>query len=155
MKGIVSEAGTTYHAETPVEVIKILDNAIKNRLKLRIWYGDPNTGRDWMEVYDVYGYIGRSCGTSKIPLLVKTSKSMGGGAILDHCIVKITADKKVVYKHSSYYQPELKIVDLSQLSKHNDYPYSVYAGDTCIRNCKTRRQAENEIAFHKGLRNVC
>lgn len=98
---------TAYHIDTPMEVIRILEYYRQDRTeRLHLCYGDTETGRDWNEIYDVDGYIGRSTGRIKIPLLVHNSRSMGGGAILDHCIVKIqTARGKItLYEHPTYYK---------------------------------------------------
>lgn len=145
--------GTSYHENTPMEVINILECARENKKRIRIFYGDTETGRDWMEIYDTIGAIGRSCGRVKIPLLIKTNRSYGGGAILDHCIVKITIDKKVVYQNPRYYLPIMEIRESDEDLKADGYFYSVFTDGKNTYNCKTLRQAENEIAFHKGLRN--
>lgn len=145
--------GTSYHENTPEEVVKILEYAMKTKERIRIFYGDTKTGKDWMEVYDTIGTIGRSCGRNKIPLLIKNSRSYGGGAILDDCIVKITINKKIVYQNFKYYLPTMEIKEASKTLKANGYLYSVFADGQNIYNCKTLKQAENEVAFHKGLRN--
>ena len=145
--------GTFYHANTNDEVIRVLENSLMNNKRIRIFYGDTETGRDWMEIYDTIGTIGRSCGQNKIPLLIKNSRSYGGGAILTHCIVKITIDKEVVYKHPKYYLPTMEIKEASATLKADGYFYSVFADGKNTYNCKTLKQAENEVAFHKGLRN--
>ena len=145
--------GISYHENTPDVVIRVLENAMRTNKRIRIFYGDTETGRDWMEIYDTIGTIGRSCGQNKIPLLIKNSRSYGGGAILTHCIVKITIDKEIVYKHPKYYLPEMEIKEASNSLKAEGYFYSVFADGKNIYNCKTLKQAENEVAFHKGLRN--
>jgi hypothetical protein len=96
--------GTAYHVETPDNIIKILEHSRVNRHRLLFDYGDTKTGQSWGEVNDIRGHIGRSTGTVKIPLLIHNSRSIGGGAILDHCIVKIADSKggNVVYKHPDY-----------------------------------------------------
>lgn len=81
--------GTSYHSETPKKIIDIIEDARINHDRLRFCFGDTNTGKDWEERYDTTGYIGRSTGPVKIPLLIKRSNSTGGGGVLDHCIVKI------------------------------------------------------------------
>jgi hypothetical protein len=90
--------GTAYHAETPDEVVSILDRALNNHrnTRLRIHYGDPKTGKAWGDVET--GYIGRSTGSIKIPLLIKTTRSLGGGGLLDHCIIKIEEKIGQTYK---------------------------------------------------------
>lgn len=145
--------GISYHENTPDAVIRVLENAMRTNKRIRIFYGDTETGRDWMEIYDTIGTIGRSCGQNKIPLLIKNSRSYGGGAILTHCIVKITIDKEVVYKHPKYYLPEMEIKEARDTLKADGYFYSVFADGQNTYNCKTLKQAENEVAFHKGLRN--
>lgn len=101
--------GTTYHTNTPQAVIDVLERARQTGQRLRLYYGDAATGRDWRQVYDVTGTIGRSCGSIKIPLMIANRRSSGGPGILDHCIVKITTTKKpytVLYVHSTYHQVE-------------------------------------------------
>ncbi len=159
---VISKSGTSFAKGTPKEVIDILDRAIASRMttnsgrapmKLRLWFGNPKTGKDWMEVYDVFGYISRTYGDIKVPILIKNRRSIGGGAILTDNIVKITWDKKVLYQNPNYHQPELTIKEGKM--PDGDSGFMVFAGnDVLLRCCKKKQQAENEIAFHKGLRNV-
>lgn len=145
--------GTFYHENTSDSVIRILENARINHERIRIFYGDVNTGRDWMEIYDTMGTVGRSCGSVKIPLLLNKRTSNGGGAILDHCIVKITIDKIIVYTNVNYYLPKLEIREASDYLKSKNYGYSVFADGDNIFNCNSMRKAENEVDFLKGIRN--
>lgn len=100
--------GTYYHPDTNDLVIEVLERAKQNRTRLMLDYGHEN-GQSWGEIYDITGYVGRSTGTQKIPLLVHNKRSLGGGAILSQCIVKISESrgKKVLYQHPNYkpYQP--------------------------------------------------
>ena len=104
--------GTSYHVETPSELVSILEIVRALRKRIKFHYGDTKTGRDWNEEYDTAGYIGRSTGNVKIPLLIKTSRSLGGGAILDHCIIKVidAKTKEVLYQHKNYQVPIIEIV---------------------------------------------
>jgi hypothetical protein len=104
---------TWYCFDTPDRVIQILDNAMKNHERIRVFYGDADTGCDWCEFFDTIGYVGRSCGYMKAPLLIKNSRSMGGLSILDRCIVKITIDKVVVYQHLNYHLDKSKLDGLN------------------------------------------
>lgn len=89
----ISEDGTAYHAETAPELVEALETARKWRQRVRIFLGDPKTGERWGDVET--GYIGRSGGRVKVPLVVCNSNSLGGGALLDHCIVEMEhANKK-------------------------------------------------------------
>jgi hypothetical protein len=106
--------GTYYDSTTPDKVIEVLENARTKRIRIQVDYGYTNldkkisdsrtNGQSWGEVNDITGYVGRSTGERKIPLLVHNSRSLGGGAILTHCIVKIvtTKGKKVLYEHPTY-----------------------------------------------------
>lgn len=92
--------GTSYHKETPQEVINILEWSRETKTRLTLDYGDIKTGKSWGETYDIDGHIGRSMGKIKIPLLIKTARSIGGDGILDHCIIGIytAKGKKPLYK---------------------------------------------------------
>lgn len=116
--------GTTYRDETDPRVVEILENArgrgniawratgVSSGDRLCIRYGDQDTGRDWGDP-PMCGTIGRSAGTQKVPLLIKSKRSTGGEAILDHKIIRITRGAKpkdgrnyVLYQHSKYHYPE-------------------------------------------------
>lgn len=144
---------TWYCFNTPDRVIQILDGAMKNHERIRVFYGDTETGRDWMEIYDTIGYVSRSCGNVKIPLLIKNSRSIGGTGILDGSIVKITIDKVIVYQQSNYRLPNMEIREASDSLKAIGYNYSTFADGKNDFNCETMKQAENHIDFLKGKRN--
>lgn len=92
--------GTSYKQSTPKKVIDILEESRENHTRLLFDFGDVKTGKSWGEVYDIRGTVGRSSGSIKIPLLIKTTRSIGGCGLTDDCIVKITdiASKVVVYQ---------------------------------------------------------
>jgi hypothetical protein len=96
--------GTSYDARTSDEVVRVLEEARKNRTRIIVDYGDTETGQSWREEFDVTGYVGRSTGSIRIPLLIYNSRSSGGGGILDSSIVKITTSsgKRVLYSHENY-----------------------------------------------------
>lgn len=132
--------GTYYHAETEDKICKILENARQSRKRLKIYFGDAKTGRDWNEEHDTIGYIGRSTGTIKIPLLIYNNRSLGGGAILDHCIVKIKESNtgKVLYENVNYSAPQLEIKESSE----KGYTHSLYVNGTLYSNHKSFKSAE-------------
>jgi hypothetical protein len=96
--------GTTYKDETPLQVITILEHSRNARQRVCVRYGDTQTGRDWGDMR-MCGHVGRSTGSIKIPLLIKTRRSMGGEGILDAHIVQITepTTKRVLYTHPKYH----------------------------------------------------
>lgn len=103
--------GTYYDTRTPIEVIQVLEKARMNRTRLHISLGAAVTGRDWLEEFECFGFIGRSMGPSKVPLLLPLSRSIGGGAILDHCIVRIrnSSGGKVLWQHPSYHHGKIEV----------------------------------------------
>ncbi len=99
---------TSFDARTPDEVIRVLEQARLNRTRLHISLGHTDgekIGLDWLEEFESHGYIGRSMGPIKVPLLVANRRSLGGGALLDHCIVRIrqSAGGRVLWQHAAYH----------------------------------------------------
>ena len=103
------ESGTCYHADTPEPIIGILESFRLNRRKLRLFYGNSETGQSWHEENDVVGYIGRSTGPIKVPLLLEPGE-IGGPALLDQFIIRIDAPKKVLYQHDSFRVGDVRLV---------------------------------------------
>jgi len=107
MKTYRLENGTSYDQRTPDEVIRVLENARLNRQRVHISLGEtegPDQGQDWLEEFETHGYVGRSMGPVKVPLLLANRRSMGGGAILTHCVVRIRTSSggRVLYQHPAY-----------------------------------------------------
>lgn len=111
MKTYQNINGTSYDARTPEEVIRVLEAARLNRTRLHISLGETTTGKDWLEEFESHGYVGRSMGPVKVPLLIANRRSLGGGAILDHCVVRIrtAAGGRVLYQHPAYHHGSLEI----------------------------------------------
>jgi hypothetical protein len=111
---------TYYHKQTPQQVILLLHHARINRIRLRLWYGETDESKDdcgrcWSGGEDVgVGYIGRSTGSKKIPLLVHNKRSLGGPGLLDSCILRITKARKhrgkeqVLWQHPKFHLEEIK-----------------------------------------------
>jgi len=145
--------GTTYHEDTPDAVINILETNRLARLaghpeRIKLHYGDPKTGRDWCEFYGVTGYVGRSTGTSKIPLLLAQRRSHGGPGILNHDIVRIresSGARRVLYEHPDYHLPGPIAVEPETDSEllREGLQWRVYVGDTIMARAKTKRSADS------------
>ena len=120
---------------------EILLNAYNNKEKVRLFYGDSKTGEDWNEIYEVFGYIGYSTGTQRIPLLIRYKTSIGGGAILTSCIVKIIINGIVVYKHPNYHS-------MLTLNRNN-----IYRGEKLFISSDNDVKAQKMFSYLQGIRN--
>lgn len=90
--------GTDYTSDTPDTLIKVLESSRASGERITITYGNIHTGKAWTDKPES-GTIGRTTGNSRIPILIKTKRSLGGGAILTNSIIKITAAKgQVLYQ---------------------------------------------------------
>ncbi len=103
--------GTFYDLRTSVEVIEVLEKARLNRTRLHISLGDTATGRDWLDEFQCFGFIGRSMGPTKVPLILPLRRSIGGSSILDHCIVRVrhSAGGCVLYQHPAYHHGKIEV----------------------------------------------
>ena len=101
----------SFNKKTPKAVKTALLRAKESGKRVRIWYGNAKTGKAWLEEYGVEGYVGNSTGPLKVAILCYNSRSTGGGAILDHCIVRIRFTRGgTLYCHPKFSMPELSIV---------------------------------------------
>lgn len=163
---------TWFDSDTPFEVRRILERYRKSGELIRVFYGDPQTGRDWLEENESMGRVGRSSGIFKVPLMVEVGES-GGMAILDHCIVRIQDGKtgRDLYRHPAYTVPEMEIrsvegitaswhqVKKPKLLTEMGYTHGVWVKDekgefTNHANFKSYGKACRYVAFMAG-ESVC
>ena len=136
--------GFWFTAGTSETICNIIANNLHGNSRIRIFLGDENWY--WLEEYDIMGYIGRSTGIKKIPLLLNNRKSIGGSGILTHCIQQITINKIIVYKN-----PKWRIKEFTTAIE-NEKITVFYDGK--IQACfNTEIQAKNYIEFMQGKRN--
>ena len=153
---------TWYTPGTPQKVKSILEDAMKDKSTvLRVFYGDHETGRDWGEENDTIGYIGRSTGCMKIPLLLEPlrdgsdlGRACGGGALLDACIVRIinwnTGEE--VYRTKNYQFPVYSITEAAAELAVKGYTTSALRDGQCHANFKRHEEALEYVAFMQGFR---
>jgi hypothetical protein len=149
-RDVAEPSGTYYRDTTPREVINALELARKSGARVRLFLGDKETGRDWCEEYDVTGTIGRSTGPVKIPLLIASRRSHGGGAILTDCIIRLLIDGREVYRHPKYHAPEFvtRLID----PPSDGYAACVLANGKECAQFKTLAAAFRWVAFMRGER---
>lgn len=131
------------------EVARILTNAHRSGVRLRLFFGDPQTGEDWMEEFGTVGTVGCTTGVPS-PILVANKSCLGGSLISCEKVLKITCDKQVLWQASNYYLPQLFVIPTA-------------SGDFLVTKCNvkvpllvfgSRHGADNYIAFLQGRRNV-
>lgn len=97
--------GTHYPENTPDALIHALERARESGKRVRLFYGMYDQLGEKLRVYseenDVLGYVGRTCGSVKFPLLVHNTRSYGGGIIAANRIVAMreTKSRQWTYKH--------------------------------------------------------
>jgi hypothetical protein len=98
------------------------------------------------------GTIGKSTGESKIPILLCNTRSFGGGAILDHCIIRIddVRARTTLYKHKKFH---------TNLYRSNNEVYEEKRSDglisltpTVVARFPDNLRASNYIEFMEGTR---
>lgn len=141
--------GTDYHVNTDPQVIDLLDLYRRNGNPLRLHFGHTEPGheklgRDWLEEFDTYGRIGRSMGNPNYahggvhaPLLILKRADSGGGAILDHCIVRIrNFHGNDLYRHPHYHHGKVIVQKMDKPMKSGRktlYYESLVDGETHAR----------------------
>ena len=144
----IQHEGTSYDKDTDPEVMRIFSKYMHAGIRIRIFLGYKETGIEWNEECDTMGYVGRSSGKYKVPILLKTGLSSGGGAVLTAHILKITLDGIEIYKHPNYKPSSYtKRCDL-------DGTFEVYINNVLHRQrLENEKKADDYIAFMKGKRN--
>lgn len=158
-------SGTYYHDTTPRPVIDALEAARETGAKVRLFTGNSKTGEEWFEEYGVYGTVGRSMGPIKIPLLILTSRSTGGSAILCDCIVRLLVNGREVYRHPKYKSPVFSIREIkpdemapsnraypSKTLSSMGYTHAVDVNGENHASFQSLAKAQRWIAFMKGER---
>lgn len=140
-------SGVHYHARTAPEVVKILEMARVSSLKVRLFYGDPETGKDWLEEHDVEGRLGNSMGPLKVPLLVAPGQ-IGGAPLLDQCIVRIQVRGMEAWRHPNYHTGLLSLGPTGVPSE----PYGVLVDGAIRTRFKSETVRSKYIDFIHGVK---
>lgn len=145
--------GTHYHGETPDDVIAVLERARKSRTRLHLSFGYNNTipGLDNLSEFETYGYISRTMGPLKCPIIVHNSRGIGGGMISTQLIVRIqTSNHKLeLWRHPQYHQPRVEIQEIEPVTFVNrsggpsTWSFDVYIGDSLWEHFETLAKAKH------------
>ena len=137
-------------------LMKVLKKYENYPRRVRIWYGDRQTGESWNDEYDVTGTIGRTNGQIKIPIILNNKRSLGGPALLVGSIIRVDdiEGKKTLWKVSGFHVSPMEII---LFPEQKDYPYAVMQNEdngvrVNVANFKTENQAQRWIDFMNGKR---
>ncbi|MCE5212625.1 MAG: hypothetical protein LLG40_13865 [Deltaproteobacteria bacterium] len=142
-------SGTYYHKNTPERVIMALEGSRNCGERIRLFYGDIQSGKCWNEENDVLGTVGRSMGPVKIPIILNNSRSSNGAGILDHCIVKIINKGSILYRHPSF---NCGNWTMTLTSDKPDYKENALCNGKIVARFKKEGQAQRYIDFMTGKR---
>jgi hypothetical protein len=127
------------------ELLNALKLAHEKKFRVRIFYGNPQTGTSWNEEHDVMGTVSNSTGETACLILVNNARSMGGGAILTSNIVRIDS---IEHKKPLYVHPAFKV----NLVRKGTDVFRTDENGKIQASFKTEKQAENYLSFMKGER---
>lgn len=139
--------GTWFDPETPTGVRDVLEAAREKGTKVRLWYGDRETGKAWLEENDVVGKVGRSTGILKVPLIVAPGDD-GGSAISTASVLRVDNARtgKTLYQDPKFHVPELTV----KSGPIKDLPVEVHTSEGVEARFKDSQGAEKYIAFQQG-----
>ena len=140
-----------------------LKEAYHINYRVRLWYGDTETGEAWDEENDVMGYVKKSTGKTPIFILVPYRNSHGGGGILTDCIVRMdVADLEEPGTYWKLYQGATNYWKLYQHPKFD--PGAWYVGKdgrkwaaykngmNLVARFETQDKADRYVGFMTGRR---
>ncbi|MCE9534148.1 MAG: hypothetical protein K8T89_23975 [Planctomycetes bacterium] len=142
-----------YHAATPAAVVRALETARSCRRRIRLYYGDTAKGKDWLEEFGMEGTLGNSMGPLKVPILLANRRSLGGPALLDHCIVKVEWTKGgILYQHPRYHTGTFTIREIGPDEtcgegnlRAKGYTHAVDVDNQNHANFRSVREAERYV----------
>jgi hypothetical protein len=142
---------TWFAPGTDGKVALLLERYRESGRMLRVFLGDRATGRDWMEENDVVGYVGRSGGSQKVPLLLVAGRN-GGSALLTDCIVRLMdADGTELYRHPKYQVPALSLErEWSAAMLARGYAWAVWSAGAVQARFRSVYTAAEYVAFLTG-----
>lgn len=129
-----------------------LNQCLVTGRRVRLWYGDRQTGESWNEEFDVLGRVGRSGGGRvREPILLLNSRSSGGPAILVGSLVRVddVAARETLWSVANFHVDEMEIVFCDRGDGLN---YGVKSGGKVLARFKDEVRARRWAAFMKGER---
>lgn len=117
---LAAQAGQTgglwFHPATPEPLRNALSSARSCGRKVRLYYGDPDTGQCSLATTNNVGWIGRMSGAVlAYPMLLSSLDAKAGLRILDSGVVRVQdldSAGMVIYEHPHYHLPEMSVSEM-------------------------------------------
>ena len=141
------DLGTWFRASTPDKEKRTINRLIHTDELVRLFYGDPNTGKMDVTEFEILGTVGRSGGILKVPLLLEEHSCLGG-PIRDDQILRIVrvSDGKVLYTAPRFVLPTFSIFERDD----KGYPYGVDVDGELHAGFSSYAKACAWVAFMAG-----
>lgn len=125
----LDDDATWFDARTPKKVQRVLESVRKSGDRVRLFYGDAQTGVDRLEQQDTVGRIGRSSGAIKSPLIL--TEECGGPLIYPQNLVRIVnlTTGEELYRHKNYRLPRMELKEAESFYQLEGYKFAVVAED--------------------------
>lgn len=139
-----------YDLRTPGTVKAVLETVRLSGQRIRLFYGDPQSGRAWLRDRHLVGILGHSEGAMLMPVLFFSKQATKGNPVLAHEIVRImdVTSRADLYRHPRFHLPAMKITPFEQ----GDFQVAVRADGVVVRRFKTSEEAQTWIEFVSGDR---
>lgn len=108
--------GLWFHPATPEPLRNALASARACGRRVRLYYGDPDTGQCSLATTNNVGWIGRMYGSAlAYPMLMSSADAKAGLRILDSGVVRVQdldSAGMVVYEHPRYHLPDMSVNEM-------------------------------------------
>jgi hypothetical protein len=135
--------GTYFDSNTPDELVELIEMLIQTNTRVVVNMGDVKTGKMWLEEFDTIGYIGRTTGKIKSPILVYNSRSTGGGLLSTENILRVrtTDGKRLMYQHTNFIPAIVEVVP----SDMEEYKFNTIVNGELYGRHKTEKSAQKIV----------
>lgn len=163
MKYIRANPGSNLQMEFQDNTTQGIKNALmeakKIGLRIRIFYGDPETGEDSLAEFDTVGYVYLRKEAPHYPILIYDKGTRSGEGALIKCqnVMKVIIcdkrNKRVLYENPHYYTPALEIKPPWKQEALQGFSCRVDAEGKTMKHFHSKDRAQNYINWIEGTIN--
>lgn len=146
-------SGMHFCEDTSMEVCDSLVKAANESIRVRLYYGDVNSGLSDMTRKDTVGYLFPIEGKYRILHIKRNYRGKKGVPVFDNRVVGIYAlkEKTWVYKHKDFSFPKL-LLQGKRIMRDTGMRIDgeVVYGGVCM--CETEKEAKKKFDYYMGKR---